>query len=150
MPPLDDPWEEFRDINTLSGYPNIIKQNPTIFIPLMYRALVEIERFKDRHPQEQELRRFPNPINNVPNGYLNEVYRRILSKEVPNEMFPRNFMSTLVKKSIELVMFFVELAEPMDGQSVADIIATHLAKVFDRRDYDWQILDIDSSVGYFC
>jgi len=143
MPPLDDPWEELRDINTLSGYPNVIKQNPTIFIPLMYRALLEIERFKDRHPQEQELRRFPNPINNVPNGYLNEVYRRILSKGVRNEIFPRNFMSTLVKKSIELIMFFVELAEPMDGQIVVDIIASHLAKIFDRRDYDWQVLDID-------
>jgi hypothetical protein len=80
MPRLDDPWEEFRDINTLSGYSNIIKQNPTTFIPLMHRALVEIERFKDRHPNEQEIQRIPNLINNVPNGFLNEVYRRTLSK----------------------------------------------------------------------
>jgi hypothetical protein len=69
-------------MNTLSGYSNIIKRNPNLFIPLMYRALVEIERFKDLHPNEQEIRRIPNPINNVPNGFLNEFYRETLSKGV--------------------------------------------------------------------
>jgi hypothetical protein len=109
----------------------------------MYRALVEIERFKDRHPNEQEIRRIPNPINNVPNGFLNEVYRRTLSKGVRNEIFPKTFMSTLVKKSIELIMFFVGLDERMDEQRAADLIATHLANQFSRRDYDWQILVVN-------
>ena len=98
----------------------------------MYRALVEIEHFKDRHTNEQEIRRIPNPINNVPNGYLNEVYRRTLSKGVRYEMFPRTFMLTLVKNSIELIMF---LSDSMDAQRAADLIATHLAKQFSKRDY---------------
>jgi hypothetical protein len=76
MPRLDNPWEEFRDINTLSGYPNIFKQNPTIFIPLMYRALVEIERFKDR--------RYKESLTPSTMGFLNKIYRRTLSKEVNN------------------------------------------------------------------
>ena len=98
---------------------------------------MEIERFKDRHPNEQETRKFPNPINNFPNEFLNEVYRRTLSKGVRNESFPRTFMSTLIKKSIELIMSFVGLDEAIDEQRAADSIAAHLAKQFSRRDYDW-------------
>jgi hypothetical protein len=52
-------------------------------------------------------------------------------------------MSTLVKKSIELIMFFVGLDERMDEQRAADLIATHLANQFSRRDYDWQILVVN-------
>jgi hypothetical protein len=86
------------------------------------RALVEIERFKDGvHPNEQETRRFPNPINNFPNEFLNEVYRRTLSKGVCNESFPRTFMSILIKS------LSFGLDGPIDEQRAADSIATHLA-----------------------
>ena len=40
-------------------------------------------------------------------------------------------------------MFFVELNEAIDIQRAADLITNKLAKQFNRRDYDWQILVLD-------
>ena len=73
-----DPWAGVRSDRTRCGYPDNIKSNPTLFLPLMYKSLVQTEAIKDRIDNEHEVRRFPTPINQIPRGYLGDLFRRIL------------------------------------------------------------------------
>ena len=89
-----DPWFNRRgpmNNRVLNGYPNKIRATPTLFLPLVYKTLQAIEAIKDRIGNEQEVRRFPTPINQIPRGYLGELFRRTLSKGLRNEMYPKNY-----------------------------------------------------------
>jgi hypothetical protein len=127
------------------GYPDNIRAIPTLFLPLIYKSLQEIEIIKDRIGNEQEVRRFPTPINQ---GYLGELLRRILSKGRRNEMYPKNFMSKLVRKTIKTINFIVQENEDENNQvnlqTVRNLVARNFLKEFQRRDYYFPIVNLDN------
>ena len=143
-----DPWAGVRSDRMRYGYPDNIKRNPTLFLPLIYNSLVEIEIIKDRIDNEEEVRPFPRPINQIPRGYLGDLFRRILSKGRRNEMYPKNFMSKLVKKTIKTINFIVQENQDENNevnlQIVRNLVAGRFLKDFQRRDYDLPIVNLDN------